>query len=132
MGESEVTKKQKIAKESPESADGKKEDSIEAIQEFIKNTDTVMEVDAAPPNQEALEKRRAKRPYQCPVCGWFFSNTWPRFTSGISFWHFPRRSIQFTPVRCFNAQSFRVSMFIKCQLWSVDTWLQNIRLSSEW
>merc|ERR1712098_210949 len=100
--ESEVTKKQKIAKESPESADGKKEDSIEAIQEFIKNTDTVMEVDAAPPNQEALEKRRAKRPYQCPVCEGFFSNTWPRFTSGISFWHFPRRSIQFTPVRCFN------------------------------
>ena len=43
--ESEVNKKQKVAAESTKEIDEKKEDSIEAIQDFILNTDTVMEVD---------------------------------------------------------------------------------------
>ena len=43
--ESEVIKKQKISEESPREAKEKKEDSIEAIEEFLQTTDTVMEVE---------------------------------------------------------------------------------------
>ena len=39
-------------------------ESVEAIEQFIKESDTVMEVAPAPPNQEAVDRRRAKRPYQ--------------------------------------------------------------------
>ena len=46
----------------------KSEDSIEAMKEFIQDTETIMEVDPAAPNQEAVDRRRAKRPFQCPVC----------------------------------------------------------------
>jgi len=49
-----------------------KEDSIEDIQSFIRDTEPVQEVAPAPPNQEALDRRRAKRPFQCPVCEGFF------------------------------------------------------------
>ena len=69
---------------------GKSEDSIEAIKEFIQDTDTIMEVDASAPNQEAIDRRRAKRPFQCPVCKVFFISEIvlqqhkPKSTSGTS------------------------------------------------
>ena len=52
------------------------EETIEDIQSFIRKTDpvqeVVQEVAPAPPCQEAVDRRRAKRPFQCPVCEGFF------------------------------------------------------------
>ena len=48
-----------------------------------------MEVDAAPPNQEAVDRRRAKRPFQCPVCEGFFRSEMvlQQHMAKIHFWN---------------------------------------------
>ena len=48
------------------------DESIKDIENFIKETETILEVSPAPPDQAALDRRRAKRPFQCPVCEGFF------------------------------------------------------------
>ena len=48
------------------------DESIENIEKFLAESDTIMEVSPAPPNKATLDRRRAKRPFQCPVCHGFF------------------------------------------------------------
>ena len=74
------------------------DESIEDIEKFLAETDTIMEVSPAPPNQAALDRRRAKRPYQCPVCQGFFRfpEVLKQHMAKIHFWQrllqFPREN----------------------------------------
>ena len=44
----------------------------EEMEVIVEQADESMEVSSAPPNQATLDRRRAKRPFQCPVCHGFF------------------------------------------------------------
>ena len=74
------------------------DESIEDIEKFLAETDTIMEVSPAPPNQAALDRRRAKRPFQCPVCHGFFRSpvVLKQHLAKIHFWQrllqFPRET----------------------------------------
>ena len=50
------------------------DESIEDIEKFLEETETIMEVSPTPANKEALDRRRAKRPFKCPVCEGFFGS----------------------------------------------------------
>ena len=66
----------------------------EEMEVIVEQADESMEVSPAPPNQAALDRRRAKRPFQCPVCHGFFrtSMVLKLHMAKIHFW---QRLLQF-------------------------------------
>ena len=92
------SKKQRLHSEVAPGPVVQPDESIEDIEKFLAETDTIMEVSPAPPNQAALDRRRAKRPFQCPVCQGFFRSPMvlKQHMAKIHFWQrllqFPRET----------------------------------------
>ena len=66
----------------------------EEMEVIVEQADESMEVSPAPPNQATLDRRRAKRPFQCPACHGFFrtSMVLKLHMAKIHFW---QRLLQF-------------------------------------
>ena len=70
----------------------------EEMEVIVEQADESMEVSPAPPNQATLDRRRAKRPFQCPACHGFFrtSMVLKQHMAKIHFWQrllqFPRET----------------------------------------